>query len=1653
MSRVGTIVSSATNIVYSTPRAMAPEGETTTSTSPVKSASVHGTLPTSYVTNPYLDPEIGHDNCAVGMLVSLDRTQTHEMVERALDSMEALSHRTGFDANGVGDGAGVALEIPRKFLARKLGVSEIKQGDVGVAMVFLPQEASEAEACRELIRSKFAERGFNDPKNLVVRTNPKAIPIEANPPRVEQFVVWKPEGYSDQEFEKLLYQIEQEINAAKKHPDFHIASLSSQGVIYKGMLRPHEVRTFYLDLSDADFESSLAMFHGRYSTNTVPKWGYAHPCPGFNCHNGEVNTLKGCQVHADTVTLRDMTKGTSQAQARILKGGSDSQQWGAFFRHYTVVGERSAPIAVTRMMPPSRSDAKLKGEERLKIHEYLATEGPAWQGPALMVWMAQGKVGVTLDSCGLRPASLVEGVDSRGQRFIYIGSQPLFEGDEVLSRGDLEPGQTFMVDLNEIAGDLQERKVYTPDAFEELLVREANDFFPDIKIREVPSAEELKDLQTVADPPLEDSLTFSQVMTAAGQIQEFLDVVIGTMAETGNEIVVSMGEDTVPWMMSDTPAQFSDAFRQMFAQVTNPPLDPIRDEFRFDATVNLGQDHSPLEPWGDHPPDILKTSKPVFTERQADWVCNNSGLPSATLNAVFAVDGGPDALKNALQTLCNQVEAFVTGKVDGEEKTIIRLTDKGVDRKHAAIPMVMAVGAVNQRLKEIGKRLDVKIIMESAEFYDTHTAALAFGYGATAICPYGALNALPSLHTDYKRKADKLFAEKKIDRVLTLEAFKLNYIAAMVKGTMKILSKMGITDLRSYAGAQVFNAPGISTEVLNVMGPGTPNPLAGEKGIDFEDIQDNAKQLHEKGRKWNDRRLPSDNVIKAKPSGKVHHDWNRASVKAIHEAVKTAKGIVAEKDQLTQRRHSLTVIGNIAAQHPPSAPADLLRFAKVPLPKITPAPQTLESIYQSTFRGADISYGSISGVAHRYLARELNNLGIPNGSGEGGIGSDRFGTPEGTAINQIAAGRFGVTSRYLNDSNVVELIIKMAQGAKPGEGGQLPGKKNTPAIASVRMVTPGISLISPPPQHDIYSIEDLAVLITTLKASNPRARVAVKLVDEVGIETIAYGCVKAGADTLYICSGSGGTGATPLTSRRRAGEFWESGISKTHQLLVKAGIRDQVHLVADGGIKSGEDIVKALLLGADSVSLGTYLLVAALNCEKCDQCHQDTCPVGIATQNEELIKKLEKFLTENPESVRIAIELLAQEVQDIAMHKLGGLTTEEMVGRTDLLEQVEATGNSRADKLDLSAILVPPMQNIGQGNKRRNQIRDIDAAIVVDQEIAKRMGNVLARGNGARRLSFTVRPHNIVGPHLAGLITRQLQQVENFGANGIDGGGVTVDFTGNAGPNFGALSVPGMKFNLKGAAPDGFGAMNNGGFLVVQPPDNAMYAEKRHVIIHNAALYGMTRGIALIRGRAGTRFAVRFSGGAAAVEGFGPSGAQYMTGGAIGVYGDVGHNLGAGMTGGILFVHAPQGSEALAKKCSKDVKVSSMTAEEQKYFKGLTQLYYNETKSPKAKAMLDNWDVAIQEVYAVHPVNGRVGELPDLKETIAAERQKTLNIWRPREFEPSGKTPKAQTYLTKEEIHGALVGRSPQRRRTTVTVRSDRNHHHSPYRRPFDRRS
>ena len=1471
------------------------------------------------------DPAHEHDACGVGMIVNLNGSKSHELVDSALRVLENMKHRGAEGAdNKTGDGAGIMVQIPHEFILLQ-GIPVPEKGKYGTGLIFLPKDPKEQEHILSIVIEEIEREGLTLMHLRAVPVNSDILGQSARETEPDIKQVFITGAGHTENLERTLYIIRKKIEQRVHQKDFYIVSLSSRTIIYKGMLSSTQVRTYFSDLTQPYFTSGLAIVHSRFSTNTFPTWSLAQPFR-LLAHNGEINTIRGNRgwMEARESVLSTPTLGNVKDIRPIVQPDmSDSASLDNVLEFFVMSG-LSLPHAMAMLVPESFNDKNPISEDLKAFYEYHSILMEPWDGPAALLFSDGRYAGGMLDRNGLRPARYL--ITHDGMMVVASEAGVIsFEAEKIKEKGRLQPGKILMVDT-------EEGRIYYDGELKEQLAA-AKPYRQWLSANRI-ELDTLKSGRKVANT-VDD---YNRRLRAFGYTREDVERILVPMCSNGAEPTASMGNDTPLAVLSDQPQLLFNYFRQQFAQVTNPPIDPIREELVMSLTEYIGAVGMNILLPNETHCKMVRLPHPILNNTQLDILCNirYKGFNTVKLPMLFEAARGKAGLQEALDRLCKAAEQAVT---DGANYII--LSDRDIDDRQAAIPSLLAISAVHHHLISVQKRVQTALIVESGEIREVMHAALLLGYGASAICPYMAYAVLDDL-------------VKKVEVQMNYETAEKNYIKAVCKGLYKIMSKMGISTIRSYRGAKIFEAVGLSEELLKGYF-GTSTSTIG--GIRLEEIAKDYITFHDNGfvPETTDPLLPYIGQMSYRKDGE-RHAWNPETISTLQLATRT--GSYKKFKEFTRV---------VDEKQSPIFLRDFFGFRRNPIDISQVEP--VESIVKHFVTGA-ISFGAISKEAHEALALAMNELGTRSNTGEGGEDNARFhDTVDGISLSsktkQVASGRFGVTAEYL--VNAEEIQIKVAQGAKPGEGGQLPGFKVDEVIARTRHSIPGISLISPPPHHDIYSIEDLAQLIFDLKNVNPRAAISVKLVAESGVGTIAAGVAKAKADLIVISGAEGGTGASPASSIRYAGISPEIGLSETQQTLVLNGLRGQVRLQTDGQLKTGRDIISMALLGAEEFAFGTTALIV-LGCVMMRKCHSNTCPVGVATQD----PKLRAHFRGHYKYVVNYFRFLAQEVREY-LADMGFTRLEDIVGRTDLIELHPVAKGTKASLLDFSRMLCRMDSNAALHHCTEQKhdiahVKDVEmlAAATPALESRREVSLEYAIGNTDRA----------VGAMLSGAVATR------YGNDGLPDGTISVKFKGSAGQSFGAFLARGISFKLEGEANDYLGKGLSGGHIAVLPPVRSNLAAEQNTIVGNTLLYGATSGEVYINGRAGERFAVRNSGAIAVVEGVGDHCCEYMTGGRVVVLGQTGRNFAAGMSGGVAYVWDPHGT--FDYFCNMDMVELSLLEDStaRKELHELIRQHYLYTGSTLARTMLDNWPRYVEEFIQVTPI--------EYKKVLAEEQMRKL---------------------------------------------------------------
>jgi glutamate synthase (NADPH/NADH) large chain/glutamate synthase (ferredoxin) len=1505
------------------------------------------------------DPRFEHDACGVGMVARLDNVPTHEVISLATTALENLEHRgaTGADSH-TGDGAGILMQMPDELLRAEVGFELPPRGSYGVLMCFLPTDASARARLEGLVERTVAAEGQGvlGWRDVPVCEEHTGKVAGACRPVIRQLLVGAGAAQAgDQDaFERKLYVIRRVCELTAEEPGLYVASSSSRTLNYKGMLISYQLAAFYPDLRDERTKSAMALVHSRFSTNTFPSWELAHPYRVI-CHNGEINTLMGNinWMRARESELRSELFGEDLKKILpvVKPGNSDTATFDNVLE-LLMLGGRSLPHAAMMMIPEAYRGRDDLPEELVGFYAFHSCLIEPWDGPASVAFTDGRLVGATLDRNGLRPGRWLETTDG----YVVLGSESgLLDiaPERVLRLGRLQPGKLFLVDLERgrIVEDREvKHEVSTRRPYREWYARSS------VHFSELPASEQV----TLSDQPLRTR------QRAFGYTQEDLRVLLTPMATDAQEPVGSMGNDLSLAVLSEQAPPLFSYFKQLFAQVTNPPIDSTREEIVMSLSTTLGSERNLFEETPEHAHKLV-LDQPILLNRELETLrhVSHEVFAARTIDITWPVQEGPAGLSAALERICREASQAIEERVN-----IIVLSDRRLGPQRVPTPSLLAVAAVHHHLVREGTRLRAGIILESGEPREVHHFATLIGYGASAINPYVMLETLDELVVTgaLGDPAGNGRAAERIGEALELAA--QNVIKALGKALLKTISKMGISTIQSYCGAQIFEAVGLERELIDRHFTGTASRIG---GVGLEVLATEARERHARAYpRPVDELLPVGGVYAWRRDGE-HHMWNPETIALVQHAVRAANGDVAaalrgdgeayasvrDSDAFVRYREYARAVNEDAARKATLrgllkiGPGDgALAREPIPLEEVEPASEIVRR-----FCTGAMSLGSISREAHETLAIAMNRLGGRSNTGEGGEDPARYvpdanGDRRRSAIKQVASGRFGVTIHYLVNSD--ELQIKMAQGAKPGEGGQLPGHKVDAYIGSIRHTTPGVGLISPPPHHDIYSIEDLKQLIYDLRCSNPRAQVSVKLVAEVGVGTVAAGVSKANADRVLISGHDGGTGASPLSSIQAAGVPWEIGLAETQQTLLLNDLRSRIVVQTDGQLKTGRDVVVAAMLGADEMGFSTAPLIAA-GCIMMRACHLNTCPVGIATQDPELRKRFKG----TPEHVVNFFFFVAEEVREI-LASLGLRSLDEAIGRVDLLSSEAAIDHWKAAGVDLSHILTH-VELPADAPRRRVQPPPAVLEDALDWELLRRAEPALSRpgpaANGGGPVSFEL-PIRNRNRCVGGILSSRI--AEERGAEGLPEDSIVVDFEGSAGQSFAGWLAPGVTFTLWGDAQDYAGKGLSGGVFAIRPREGmaAHFRAEHNVIVGNTVLYGATSGRAFFRGLAGERFAVRNSGAWTVVEGVGDHGCEYMTGGRVVVLGPTGRNFAAGMSGGVAYVLDEDGT--FAGRCNMGmVGFDELDVPDAIELRAMVAEHLQRTDSPVAARVLAEWETLL----------------------------------------------------------------------------------------------
>tara|TARA_B100000123_G_scaffold256970_1_gene220583 strand:- start:4781 stop:9388 length:4608 start_codon:yes stop_codon:yes gene_type:complete len=1499
------------------------------------------------------DPDFERDSCGVGLVANIKGLPSREIMDNAYLINSRMDHRggCGFEEN-TGDGAGILLALPDSFFqseAKSLDFDLPQKGKYAVGNIFLPQKSDEYNFCKDIIEKTIKKEGLNFIGWRKVPTNrekanvgPAALDCQ---PKIEQLFVGNKEKISQDDFERKLYLCRKIFSKKLRFEEglsqglmFYACSLSSRLIIYKGMLTPAQLFPFFPDLENKKLKTHLAMVHSRFSTNTFPSWDRAQPCR-YMCHNGEINTLKG---NINLMRARQGMASSSKFGKKLKKlfpiAEPDCSDSGSFDNvlEFLIMSGRKIPEAIMMMIPEAWQNDKEMSPKKKAFYEYSSSFMEPWDGPASIVFTDGKMVGAVLDRNGLRPSRFYVTDNDKVIMASEVGVLPV-NPRNVVSKGRLQPGKMFLIDFERgklISDEEIKKDVTSQHPYKDWNKKQI------VNLRDLTSSK--------IDVPQEDLIP---KMQAFGYTTETLEFMLLPLVTELRDPLGSMGNDAALACLSDKPRMIYDYFKQLFAQITNPPIDSIREEVIMSLKCLIGPEGNLLEN-KEKNVHRLNLEHPILSNEELSKIkeIKSFGWKTKTIDITYPRGKGEKGLKTALKRICNESENAIRNGY-----SFIVLSDKKVSQKNIALSSLLACSSVHHHLVKNEKRTQIGIIIETGEAREVHHHCLLVGYGADAINPYLAFEVLEKSRKDGLLKDESLKSSRDLVKA---------YKKGVAKGMLKVMAKMGISTLQSYKGAQIFEAVGLADEIIDFSFPGTPSRV---QGINFEVLTKEIERRHELGfpeiKQNKVATLPNPGDFHWRNGGDSHM-WDPKSISAL---------------QLASKNNDETAYWNFAnhANEQTTKNSTLrglmkFKFSKDPLSLDDVEPE--KEIVKRFATGA-MSLGSISTEAHESLALAMNKLGGKSNTGEGGEDPVRFkplknGESKRSAIKQVASGRFGVTMWYLTNSD--ELQIKIAQGAKPGEGGELPGTKVDDYIAKIRHSTPGVGLISPPPHHDIYSIEDIAQLIHDLKNANRSSRISVKLVSEIGVGTIAAGVVKAKTDHLVIAGHDGGTGASPLTSIKHAGLPWELGIAETHQTLVMNNLRSRVVLQTDGQLKTGRDVAIAAILGAEEFGFSTAPLVT-LGCIMMRKCHLNTCPVGIATQDKELRKKFHG----SPENVVNYLFMVAKELRMI-MAKLGIRTLNELIGRVDLLEMEEALNHWKRDGLDLSKILTPAQKVFKDTEVFNTQKQNHNLKKSMDMSLVRAIRNNIKT---KQRININLEIGN-TNRVFGTILSNEVSKI--WGANGLPEDTININLKGSAGQSIGAWVTKGITINLEGDANDYVGKGLSGGKIIIYPPNESKFVAEENILLGNVALYGATGGEAYFRGIAAERFCVRNSGARVVVEGIGDHGCEYMTGGRAVILGKTGRNFGAGMSGGIAYVYDED--QNFEKKCNlstfelEKIKVKEDIEE----LKELIENHFRYTKSSVAKKILDNWKKELFNFKKVMPT--------DYKRVLQEMDQKKLKV-------------------------------------------------------------
>ena len=1484
-------------------------------------------------------PEFEHDNCGAGFICSLKGEKTNNIIPKALNILTCLEHRGAVSSDGkTGDGAGILIEIPHNYFVKQCEFDLPKPFDYAVGMVFLPQKINQLNYCVDVFEKEIQKQGLNILGWRNVPVNSKVVGSIAakTQPIIRQVFIEKDDKLSESDFNTKLYIsrkiAENEIynSSLSQKNYFYFSSLHNRTLIYKGLLIPEDIDRFYLDLKDPDLVTRLALVHQRFSTNTFPTWDLAQPFR-YMCHNGEINTIKGnvTRMNAREELMKNEFIGEDLKKIfpTILKGKSDSAQMDMVVELLLTTG-RSLPEVMMMMVPEAWEKHKSMSDDKKAFYEFNSSIMEPWDGPASIPFTDGKYIGALLDRNGLRPSRYTVTKDG----YVVMSSETgvvEIQPENIESHGRLEPGKMFLVDMTE-GRIIEDEEIKNSIVSKHPYRKWVND-----------NVLPLKEVPYTGNKTPNEKLDFETRLRIFGYTQEDLKTLILPMCTSGKEAIGSMGTDTPLAVLSTKPQLLFNYFKQLFAQVTNPPLDGIREEIVTDTGLGIGSDFNIFDIVPDHCKK-LKINNPIISNEDLDKIkfIKNKNFKTASVSALYDVIKGHNGIEEALDKMVDDVNSFVD-----QGYNIIIISDRGISKDRGAIPILLACSNVHHVLMKAKKRSKFGIVIESSEPREPHHFSMLFGYGASAINPY-----LVNEIIEHHHKND-FFGKQSLKDSIN------NYNKAIDKGILKVMNKIGISTLHSYRGAQIFEALGLRESFTEKYFSNTPTRIEGI-GLYSLEKELSSRHLEAFTNKNKFVSLEIGGNYRWRRNGEAHM-LNPSTISKLQQAVKEDKYDTYKvySDLINEQSKQLMTLRGMFK---------LVDFDPIPIEEVEPWTEIVKR-----FKTGAMSYGSISKEAHENLAIAMNSIGGKSNSGEGGEDSNRYkkeknGVWKNSAIKQVASGRFGVSSHYL--STAKEIQIKMAQGAKPGEGGQLPGPKVNPMIAEVRNSTPYVGLISPPPHHDIYSIEDLSQLIYDLKNANREARINVKLVSEVGVGTIAAGVAKAKADVILISGFDGGTGASPLTSLKHAGLPWELGIAEAQQTLVMNNLRGRVVMECDGQLKTGRDVAIACLLGAEEFGFSTAPLVAS-GCIMMRACHLNTCPVGIATQDPELRKNFKG----KPEHVINFMYFVAQELREI-MSKLGFRTVDEMVGQSQKINMEDAVKNYKTKGINLSKILYKP--DVPENTPLKNNTKqDHNLENVLDFTILKEAKLAIEK-KVKMSLSYEIKnTDRTVGT----IVSNEISKL--YGAKGLPKDTLKLNFKGAAGQSFGAFGAHGLTLTVSGNTNDYFGKGLSGSKIIVKVPKEASFKSEENVITGNVALYGATAGEAYINGIAGERFCVRNSGATAVVEGVGDHGCEYMTGGTAIILGDIGRNFAAGMSGGVAYIYK---SKKFDKRNFNQemIEFENPSNQDLDLVKKLIENHFTYTSSKIAERFLNNWEKESKNIIKIMPTEYKLALEKMAKEKI-----------------------------------------------------------------------